>query len=259
MAELKRAFALLDRVSVLQQQQKYQEAIPLAEEALAIRDRILPPNDHWIANACSWLRSMHGGPGDHKAELQYALRSLKVDEKSRPESESLANDLYNVGSAYQDLHRLAEAEPYYQRSLKIHEKISGPDNLDVASVVNNLAELVVGQILRRAANVPAHIEDQRAGVYGPDHPEVAINLNNLGLYYANLGQFSKALPLFQRPADIRDDSLGPEHPLTAHSQNALGGVNSDMGNYDKALQHYRHTLAIFEKALGQRPIPPYVG
>ncbi len=178
--------------------------------------------------------------GDHKAELQYALHSLKVDEKSRPESESLANDLYNVGSAYQDLHRLAEAEPYYQRSLKIHEKISGPDHLDVASVVNSLAELYRTQGKFSAA-LPMY---QRAlkineQAYGPDHPEVAINLNNLGLYYANLGQFSEALPLFQRAADIRDKTLGPEHPLTAHSQNALGGVNSDMGNYAEALQHYR--------------------
>ena len=38
--------------------------------------------------------------------------------------------------------KLAEAEPYYQRSLAIREKSLGPDHPDVAESLNNLAQLL---------------------------------------------------------------------------------------------------------------------
>ena len=45
-------------------------------------------------------------------------------------------------STLQDQGKLAEAEPYYQRSLAILEKSLGPDHPDVAASLNNLASLL---------------------------------------------------------------------------------------------------------------------
>ena len=40
---------------------------------------------------------------------------------------------------------------------------------------------------------------------GPEHPDVATSLNNLGTLYQNMGEYAKAEPLLQDPAE----GLGP--------------------------------------------------
>ena len=42
--------------------------------------------------------------------------------------------------------RLDEADPLYERSLAIHEKVLGPDHPDVAMVLNNQANLLIAQV-----------------------------------------------------------------------------------------------------------------
>ena len=37
--------------------------------------------------------------------------------------------------------------------------------------------------------------------YGPDHPEVAQTLNNLGVLYASQGRYDEAEPLYRRALD----------------------------------------------------------
>ncbi len=49
--------------------------------------------------------------------------------------------LNNLAGLYDDQGRYAEAEPLYKRSLAIREKALGPDHPDVATALNNLAEL----------------------------------------------------------------------------------------------------------------------
>jgi hypothetical protein len=51
-------------------------------------------------------------------------------------------------------------------------------------------------------------------VYGPDHPDVATDLNNLtGLLRAQ-GELAAARPLFERALAIVEGVLGPNHPTT---------------------------------------------
>ena len=49
---------------------------------------------------------------------------------------------------------------------------------------------------------------------GPEHPDVATTLNNLGLLYDNMGDYGQALPLCQRALEIMEKVLGPQHPKT---------------------------------------------
>ena len=52
---------------------------------------------------------------------------------------------------------------------------------------------------------------------GPDHPDVAQNLNNLAMLYDSQGLYEEAEPLYQRALAIREKALGPEHPNVATS------------------------------------------
>jgi hypothetical protein len=51
-------------------------------------------------------------------------------------------------------------------------------------------------------------------LHGPDHPNTAVNLNNLAtLFYAH-GMCADARGLYERALTILDVRLGPEHHLT---------------------------------------------
>ena len=56
---------------------------------------------------------------------------------------------------------------------------------------------------------------------GPEHPDVALSLNNLAALYRVRGRYAEAEPLFQRALAIREKVLGPEHPDVAMSLNNL--------------------------------------
>lgn len=86
---------------------------------------------------------------------------------------------------------------------------------------------------------------------GPDHPDVAISLNNLGLLYQAQGRYAEAKPFFERSLAIREKEFGPDHPDVANSLNNLGLLYKAQGRYAEAEPLLKRSLAIREKALGQ--------
>jgi CHAT domain-containing protein/tetratricopeptide (TPR) repeat protein len=85
---------------------------------------------------------------------------------------------------------------------------------------------------------------------GPDHPDVALSLNNLALLLSDQGQYSAAEPLYRRALAIRERALGSDHPDTAISLNNLAEHLRDQGQYSAAEPLYRRSLEIREKVLG---------
>jgi tetratricopeptide (TPR) repeat protein len=84
---------------------------------------------------------------------------------------------------------------------------------------------------------------------GPEHPNVALNLNLALLYHAQ-GRYAKAEPLYKRALVIEKKALGPEHPNVAQSLNNLAELYHAQGRYAEAEPLYQHALAIGEKVLG---------
>jgi tetratricopeptide (TPR) repeat protein len=71
-------------------------------------------------------------------------------------------------------------------------------------------------LMRRALDI-----DERA--YGPDHPNVARDLNNLALLLQDTNRLGEAEPLMRRALDIDERSYGPDHPnLEIVRSNYLG-------------------------------------
>jgi tetratricopeptide (TPR) repeat protein len=59
---------------------------------------------------------------------------------------------------------------------------------------------------------------------GPDHPDVATSLNNLGELYRTQGDYAKAEPLYKRSLAISEKALGPDHPSVATSLENLAAL-----------------------------------
>jgi tetratricopeptide (TPR) repeat protein len=87
-------------------------------------------------------------------------------------------------------------------------------------------------------------------VYGPEHPDTATSLNNLGKLYREMGEYAKAEPPLQEALRIRQKVLGPEHPDTATSLANLGSLYWAMGEYAKAEALDQEALRIRQKVLG---------
>jgi tetratricopeptide (TPR) repeat protein len=150
-----------------------------------------------------------------------------------------------------DTNRLAQAEPLFRRALTIDEKSYGPNNPDVATELNNLAEVLratnrLGEaepLYRRALAI-----DEKSS--GPDHPNVARDLNNLASLLQATNRLAQAEPLFRRALAIPEKSYGPDHPDVAIRLNNLALLLLDTNRLAQAEPLYRRALAIGEKSYG---------
>jgi len=85
-------------------------------------------------------------------------------------------------------------------------------------------------------------------LFGPDSPEVANSLTNLGILSWNLGDLPAAESLLQRALAIRRRVFGPRHFWVASSLFNLGGVLTGQGRCREALVSYETAQAVGEAA-----------
>ena len=60
--------------------------------------------------------------------------------------------------------------------------------------------------------------------FGPDHPNVAIRLNNLAQLLQATNRLAEAEPLMRRALEIDEKRFGPDHPNVAIRLNNLAGL-----------------------------------
>lgn len=251
-AAIAKADRLNQQVLDLYAQGDYQEAIPLAQEVLAIREQALGPDHPVVATSLNNLAEMYRGQGQYaKAEPLYK-RSLEIYEKvfgaSHP---AIANTLNNFALQYYTQGEYAQAEQLYQRSLGIYERLLGPIHPSVAQSLNNLGLLYFtkGQYAKAEP-----LYQRSLSIYEqsppPDRTQVAITLNNLALLYYTQGDYPKAEPIYQKSLDSFQKLLGSEHPNVAQSLNNLAYLYYAAGDYGKAEPLYHQSLAIYQKVFG---------
>jgi CHAT domain-containing protein/Tfp pilus assembly protein PilF len=236
----------------LQRAGKYDEALPLAERALVIREKTLGPQHPDVADSLNNLARLYFDRGDYSKAEALFQRALIIREKALGlEHPDAADSLNNLARLYFDRGDYSKAEALFRRALIIREKALGLEHPDAADSLNNLANLYrrkgeyekAEPLLNRALII-------RAKTLGPEHPDVADSLNNLARLYLDRGDYAKAEPLLNRALAIREKALGPQHTDIADSLNNLARLYLNRGDYAKAEPLLNRALAIREKALG---------
>ncbi len=244
--------SLNQQVIELYQAGKFNEAIPIAQEAVELSEKALGPDHPDTATTLNNLGLLYRSIGDYtKTELLYQ-RALKINEKALgPDHPATALALNNLAWLYYSLGNYAKAEPLYQRALKINEKALGPDHPATAYVLNNLAGLYdsLGDYAKAEPLYQRALKINEKAL-GPDHPYTATTLNNLAVLHNSLGNYAKAEPLYQRVLKIREKALGPDHPATATALSNLAILYYALGDYAKAEPLFQRAFKINEKALG---------
>jgi Tfp pilus assembly protein PilF len=110
--------------------------------------------------------------------------------------------------------------------------------------------LIASAQFRAALSVLERALAIKEAAYGPDHPEVAITLTNLGVVQQYLGELSAARTTLERALAIKEAAYGPDHPEVAITLTYLGIVQQYLGELPAARTTLERALAIKEAAYG---------
>lgn len=146
----------------------------------------------------------------------------------------------------------AEAEPLFDRTLAIRERVLGLEHPDVAWSLCNLASLRQAQgnfasariLLERALTI-----DENA--LGPLHNLTAATLSRLADVLYELGDLDNAQLYAQKALDVRQQVLGSEHPSVAGCMNVLARIVQARGDLIRARALLENAAAIREKMLAR--------
>ncbi len=156
-----------------------------------------------------------------------------------------ARMLDHVASIYLRLGLYDEAGALLDESDTLRGRLFTGDDLEVAAGLRlrGLWHEALGEVESAEALLRRTLE-MRQRLLGPEHPEVAASLINLGeLYYSSFEEYDRARELFGQSLEIhrRQKSRGPE--LAAALQN-LAAVFYRTGDTEAALSHLREALEI---------------
>jgi tetratricopeptide (TPR) repeat protein len=126
----------------------------------------------------------------------------------------------------------------------------GPDTVADAAWLLDQAGAYL-RVQARFTDAKAVLEQALAideAAYGPDHPNVAVGLNNLALILCDLGQPEAARPLQERTLTIFESAYGPDHPQVAIALSVLALILKDLKQPGEARPLLERALTIFESA-----------
>lgn len=135
-------------------------------------------------------------------------------------SYSLVNEdtcrlLHKTASYLHNHARYPEAKSLYEQALYMSEQTLGPEHLQVATTLFNLANLCADQgkyaeaepLYQRTLRI---LEQQ----LGPEHPETAEIMHDLGRFWEAQDNSEEASIWYTRALAIREQALGAHHPKT---------------------------------------------
>jgi CHAT domain-containing protein len=234
----------------------FAQAEKSARSALAIRRKLFGEESVPVAGALGSLGMIRQDAGDYVGAEKLMREALAMRERLQgKEHLHVAHAAVTLASLYSTRGDYARAEDEYLRALNIFQGVhGGDDNVDVASVFSSLVALSV----RRGDHDP--VTEERIllrvlaihrKVLGPEHPDVAISLNNLGMHYLREGRLAEAKEMSRQAGEIYAKAFGRGHPSYALALDHLGDVAQMEGNYAEALNLYRQSMSILEKAVGK--------
>ncbi|KAK3261952.1 hypothetical protein CYMTET_29171 [Cymbomonas tetramitiformis] len=148
-------------------------------------------------------------------------------------------------------HEYSRAIELRQNSIKKKEEVLGSSAYELATSLNNLAE-VLSIAGRPRDAVPLYLRAQKIfeTTQGEDHPDVAIVLNNRAVLCREEGKFEEALALRRKCWEIERKHLGKEHPQVASSLLNMAVLLEKQGKHAEAARFIVEALRNREAAFG---------
>jgi CHAT domain-containing protein/tetratricopeptide (TPR) repeat protein len=249
-SSLDQARRWLDESQALRKAGKYDDALGVAEKALAVRERELDANDAALADALHLVALVLDDKGEYAKAEPISRRALAIREQALgPDHPDVAQSLLNLAWIVKSRQDFGGAESLYQRALDIQERALGPDDLDVATTLNDLAVLY-NQTGRYDEAIRTHHRALALRERAGNLDGVGLSLNNLARVYMNKGDYESGADTYRRSLSNWEAAVGPDHPRVANALDGLAQAATASGDYATAEPLQLRVLAIREKALG---------
>lgn len=228
----------------------FDEARPLLEEALALRERLRGGEHPEVAATLVRLGALAHLSGKGEAEPLFR-RALAIREVGLgPDRPEVAEVLNKLGAALAARGRFDEAEATLRRALALEERLWGKDDPRVAKVVHNLSGIAyyrgrteeAEQLLERALTI-------REKALAEDDPDLAGSREALALLRQKQGRPAEAAALLERLQATAERVYGPEHPYLAKTLLNLGLARQDLGEDTAARRLLERAVAITDATL----------
>lgn len=188
-------------------------------QILELKENLLGPQHQDVAMALNNLGvalRLAGRPAEADPVFRRALAIAEASNNRR----LLATVLGGLGATLVDRTEYARAEPVLRRSLAIFEAAVGPDSLESAEAVNNLAMLYLhtGDLARAQEQLERALPLMEQHLGGFD-PSLAIAFNSMFVVLVEQNQWDRAEPFLRRALAIGEEAFPDSAQMSEFKQN----------------------------------------
>jgi serine/threonine-protein kinase len=244
------ARATLTLGRILDNRGRYDEAIPILEEAMRLESgpKGVPAD---LSATISELANTHYYLGHYDISKDLNERALRMDEQIYGDrNPNVAQDLTNLADIQYQWSHYTDAEHLQRTAVGIMQAWYGKDHPETADDMTILGKYLIAEG-RAEESIPILRESLAAleNHYGKVHPRVALAVGELGLALQHQGNLDEAEADFRRQADIYRSVYSEKNQQLGAAVANLAGVYADRKDYAKAEQLYRDALKLYADSL----------
>jgi CHAT domain-containing protein len=232
-------------------------AVPLLERVLTARENKLGRDHPALADALRNLAEMQVALQNWSEAEGTIRRALALSEKAARKPTERAQLLDTLAQIETGQGRRDAAEQSLKQALDLHEAAARGGGVQPAAQFAHMFTLLQLSGLyqqtdrqQEAATLAERVLAMMEKLLGPDHPNVASQLEAVASIYASLRRHAEAEGLRKRAIAINERAFGREHPSVALSLQGLGHLYRLQDRHEEAVPLLQRALTIAEKLLG---------
>jgi tetratricopeptide (TPR) repeat protein len=200
------------------------------------------------------LAEAQRGEAKLEAAERTAYQAIRLSIADRNEAfHSLA--LESLADVQLELGQFREAEQTAQEVIHLETARGKPDDSRLASCLGKLAAalehtdrpLDAIEALKQSAG---HAEK----AYGPEHPQTAAHLQQLGMLHRRNGHHGAAQSCLRRALEIHRSAVGADSREATQALYNLAGSLEEAGKLNDAAAEFERLLAVRERQVGANPV-----
>lgn len=236
-------------------QERYEQAISIAQRSLDIRMRILGDDHMGLVENLSSLATLHlmvEQPNQAEPLLLHALTIYQNAEA--PEDLVLDLVLTDLATITMERAQYWQAKMYLEQSCAIRTRVLGDGSPDLAEVLDRLASIAIAEEEWEEAET---LYQQALSIYQsmPGGEQQALEcLEQIAAVLVRLEKYEDAQVALQRILSVREQELGKGHLDLVGILLALGQVSLFQDRFEETEAYLQRTMAIYEQNPGVQPL-----